>query len=92
MKIYDGQDFNAVIHDGNLVLVKFYATWCNPCKMLAPIVEAVDQKDNDLTTYEVDVDQFRNLAVEYKVKGVPTMILFKNGIEVDRVGGFFTRK
>lgn len=88
MKVYDGQDFNEVINAGQLVLVKFFATWCNPCKMLAPVVEKVIANESDIVAYDVDVDKFRDLAVNNKVKGVPTMILFKDGVEVDRQNGY----
>ncbi len=78
-----------IIASGNLVLVDFYADWCEPCKWLEPILEEVD---NDLKgraqIVKVDIDKFPELAAFYTVKSVPTLILFKNGEVSWRIAGF----
>lgn len=75
------------------VLVDFGAPWCGPCKMLEPIlVEMAQDYLEEVAFYSVDVDQSPQLASEYGVMGVPTVILFQDGQPVNRVTGFRPRK
>lgn len=89
MKVINLEEFNdLVIESKKTVLVDFFATWCGPCKMLTPILEEVEkEKTNDVEIYKVDVDQSFDLAKGYGVMSVPTLILFKNGAEAERVIG-----
>jgi thioredoxin 1 len=66
-------------------VLKFYADWCGPCKMLSKTLENL--KDNDIPIREVDIDEQTDLAVQYNVRSVPTMVLLENGSEVKRVVG-----
>ncbi|HIS12645.1 MAG TPA: thioredoxin [Candidatus Onthocola stercoravium] len=68
----------------NKVLVDFYADWCGPCKMLAPILENIDSVD----ILKVNVDSFPDLAAKYGVMSIPTLILFENGKELKKEIGF----
>lgn len=62
------------------VLVDFWATWCGPCKMLAPVLEQVDEESNGkYQVCKVDIDQEPKLAEQFKVMSIPTLIVFKNG-------------
>lgn len=70
---------NNVINSPTLAVADFFATWCGPCKMLAPIIEELSQELPDVKFYKIDVDKLRELAVEYSIRGVPTLIFFKNG-------------
>ena len=70
------------------ILVDFYANWCGPCKMITPELERVVSA---VKVVKVDVDQFENLAKEYGVMSIPTLILFDNGKEVKRTVGFIDR-
>lgn len=80
--------FNNIINSEIPVLVDFHADWCGPCKMLAPILKQVkDEMGNALKIVKVDVDKNQPLASTYQVRGVPTMLLFKNGKQVWRQSG-----
>ena len=84
----DMNDFEKLIGGATPVLVDFFATWCGPCKMQAPILEDVKAKVGDTgTIVKVDIDQNQELAARYRVQSVPTLILFKNGEAVWRAVG-----
>mgnify|MGYP006274454043 CR=1 FL=1 len=70
------------------VVVDFWAEWCGPCKMLAPIFEELDEEMSDVTFAKVNVDDNQDLSGEKGVRGIPTILLLKDGEEVDRIVGF----
>ena len=75
-------EFNELIQKEELVLVDFFATWCGPCKMLAPEIEKLaDELEGKAKTLKVDVDQEQALAMRYGVQSIPTLIVFKNGVQ-----------
>lgn len=79
---------NEVRKNKNIVLVDFYAQWCGPCKMLAPVLEQVGEEVKDKAVIaKLDIDEALDIAKEFNVMSVPTMILFKDGKEVDRIVG-----
>jgi thioredoxin 1 len=74
------QKFNELIKSETPVLVDFFADWCGPCKMLAPILKEVKSELGDgIKIIKIDVDKNEKLAAKYQVRGVPTMIIFKGG-------------
>ena len=80
--------FKQIINSEIPVLVDFYADWCGPCKMLAPILREVKEAlGEELRIVKIDVDKNEKLARKYQVKGVPTMLLFKKGKQIWRQSG-----
>ncbi|MEN3001052.1 MAG: thioredoxin [Armatimonadota bacterium] len=74
------------------VLVDFWAIWCGPCRLIAPIVEELaNQYAGKLKVLKVDVDQEQNLAIRYGIMSIPTLLLFKNGQVVDQIVGALPR-
>lgn len=77
-------------HDG-LVLVDFWAEWCGPCKMIAPIIDQVSGEVEKMKVCKLNVDENPGTAFKYQISGIPTMIFFKNGKPVDQVVGFTSK-
>lgn len=71
-----------------VVLVDFFATWCGPCKMLGPTVEEIGAEcDGSFSVYKVDIDECEDVAMDYAIMSVPTLIVFKDGEEAARMIG-----
>lgn len=86
-------DFEKLIGESKPTLVDFFATWCGPCKMQAPILEEVKNAVGDkANVVKVDIDKNRNLATQYNVQSIPTLILFRNGEPVWRTVGLQQRE
>jgi thioredoxin 1 len=84
----DGKTFNLDDLQGKVVLVDFWATWCGPCKMIAPVLEEIAaEKAGVLRVAKIDVDANPATARDYQVVSIPTLILFKNGQPVRRIVG-----
>ena len=89
MEHLNAQNFKETIENNDKpVLVDFWASWCGPCQMLAPIIEELDKELTDVLIAKVDVDQEQSLAMDYKVVSIPTLLLFKNGEVAERMIGF----
>ena len=87
MKIVDQNGFNEALNN-KYVLVDFYADWCGPCKMVGPVLEALDAENDQLTIVKVNVDNELDLASKYGVQSIPNMIFFKEGKAVTQIIGF----
>ncbi|MFO7942320.1 MAG: thioredoxin [Bacillota bacterium] len=82
-----------VIESDTPVLVDFWADWCAPCKMIAPVVEQIaEEKDGDLRVAKLDVDENQRIAASMGVMSIPTLILFKDGEPVARLVGFASKE
>lgn len=84
---FSAEEFSTAITAGPAI-VDFWATWCGPCKMLGPVIDQIsDELEGKITVGKLDVDQCREIAMEYGVMSIPTVIYFKNGVEVKRFVG-----
>ena len=85
----DSANFAAeVLQSATPVLVDFYATWCGPCKMLAPVVEQIaEERAGSLKVCKLDIDAANDIAMQYRIMSVPTLLLFKDGQVVEQLVG-----
>ncbi len=89
MRNYNTKDFKELLAQNGLVLVDFYATWCGPCKMMTPVLQELDEQlKGELTIAKIDVDEESELAGEYHINSIPTLVLLKDGKPVDSAIGY----
>ena len=89
----DESSFNKeVINSDKPVLVDFWASWCMPCQMMAPVFEQVSNDFPDVKFVKVNVNECPNLSNNYSIDGIPCIILFRNGIEIGRLVGYRSRE
>ena len=93
-KIINTSEFRTSVEENQgVVVVDFFATWCGPCKMLAPVFEqAGEEMQNDATFLKVDIDESLELARQFQISTVPTVMVFKNGKQVDSLVGFIPKE
>ena len=80
-----------VIKSEKTILVDFYADWCGPCKMLSPIIDEVAEENDDIKVVKVNVDDSQDLAMKYQVMSIPTLVVIKNGSEINRSVGLIDK-
>ena len=82
------RDFDQQVKDGGLTLVDFWAEWCGPCRVIAPILEDLAKEyAGRLTVAKLNVDENRETAARFGIRSIPTLLIFKNGAPVDQVIG-----
>ncbi len=91
MEEINKNNFSEKISKGNAI-IDFWAPWCGPCKMLAPIFESVSKELPDIKFYKVNVDEEASLASNFDVRGIPTLLFFKNGKIVDNHSGLLEKE
>ena len=88
VKVFSAEDMKFEnLSKNSLALVDFWATWCGPCRMMAPIVEELAAETEDVTFAKLNVDDYGEIAMGLGIQAIPTLILFKDGTAVDRVVG-----
>lgn len=89
-KIHSAADFEKeIINHKGYALVDFWATWCPPCRMMAPVLESAEQQLGDKINFvKVDVDEQQQLAAEFDIMSIPTLVVFKDGKPVKRMSGY----
>lgn len=87
IKVNDSNFEQEVLKSNIPVLVDFYADWCGPCKMLSPTVDEIASENDDVKVVKVNVDESQNTAIKYQVMSIPTLVVIKNGNEVNRSVG-----
>lgn len=80
--------FDQAVKDNKWMVIDFYATWCAPCSMLSPIVEKVSEEFEDVAFYKVDIDDNMELASNFHVVSIPTLLFFKDGEAMNEVVGY----
>jgi len=91
IKVLANKNFKTITKKG-VVLVDFWAPWCAPCKIIAPLLNDIAETQNDFTVAKVNVDHNQQLAKKYKIRNIPTMVILKNGSVAGRITGVKTKR
>ncbi len=92
MRELTNMDFDAAIRETDgLVLVDFWASWCGPCRMIAPVLEELDQEIENFHVFKVNVDDNPQLADRFQIEAIPTLLFFKNGELVKKKMGMYPK-
>ncbi len=94
MLILDTNNFQKEVLESNIpVMVDFFGVWCPPCQVLGPIIEELANEFQDkIKIFKLDVDKYSEIAQEYNIMSVPTLIFFKNGKEINRLVGLYSKE
>ena len=87
-KVASNDNFAELLESEKLVIVDFWATWCGPCRMLSPILDEVEEEMSEqIQVVKVNVDDADEIAAQYRIMSIPTLLFFKNGELVDKTVG-----
>lgn len=87
-RLINSSEFSGLLQEDKLLVVDFFATWCGPCKKLSPPLDEVSEElGEQVNIVKVDVDESEDLAMDYGIRSVPTVLFFKNGQQVDKFVG-----
>ena len=87
LKITNDNFNEEVLNSEKTTIVDFYADWCGPCKMMSPIIDKIAEENETIKVGKLNVDEAQDIAVKYNVMSIPTIIVFKNGMEHKRFVG-----
>ena len=82
------ENYQSVVTENATVLLDFWAVWCGPCKMIAPIVEEIAAQRSDVVVGKVDVDSEMELAMQFGISSIPTLVVIKNGVPAAKAVGY----
>ena len=88
----DKNGFEELKASAKTIVLDFYAEWCGPCKMIAPYIEEIANEDPDITVAKVDVDKATDLAIEFGIQSIPTIIVFKDGKVSSKAIGYRSKE
>ena len=91
IKITNDNFVSEVIESDRPVLIDFYATWCGPCKMIAPFVEEIANENSDIKVGKVNVDEENELSMAFGIQSIPTLVVVKGGEVVNKAIGYRTK-
>ena len=93
-QVISSEEFNNLVeHTEGIAVVDFFATWCGPCKMLAPVFQEVGNEfEGKAKFYKIDIDESLDIARQFSVSTVPTVIIFRNGQDLERLVGFMPKE
>lgn len=91
VKQIDSNEFKEVIKEGKIV-IDLFATWCGPCKMLSPVLDEISEEITTTKFFKVDVDDNSDIAREYGVMSIPTILIFENGELINKIVGLRSRE
>ena len=83
----NNSNFAESLTNNSVTLVDFWAPWCGPCKMLGPVIDQLSDENTDVTVGKVNVDENTELAIQYGIRGIPTMLFFKDGEIAEKIVG-----
>lgn len=90
MELINAEKFKSEIQNAELTVVDFYTDWCGPCKRIAPMLEELSCEGYRI--FKVDAEQERDLCLEYNILAVPTLVIFKAGVQIDKIGGLISKE
>ena len=86
------ENFDETLKNNERVLIDFWATWCGPCRMIAPHLEAIAKANPDIVIGKVNVDDYPELAIKYNIVSIPTILISSSGDIIERIVGYRTKE
>ena len=84
-------NYKELIKEGKVV-IDCFANWCGPCKMLSPIIDSLSEELTDVKFYKIDVDEAENITTDYEIMSIPTILIFEDGKQKEKVVGFRSKE
>lgn len=92
IKVLTTENFKETVNSEQKTLVDFWAPWCGPCRMLSPIIDEIAENATDFQVGKVNVDEQQNIAIEYQIAAIPTLLVFKNGEVIAKSLGLLSKE